>query len=73
MKEDQKIEEPPQENIKEKVPDLCIEVDEDISLWRAPLLPNKSTGSTNVVLLKFLRAKSLRWNEAFEMEEKDED
>lgn len=44
-----------------------IEVDEDISIWGVPLLPSKGNESTNVVLLKFLRAREFKVNEAFEM------
>ncbi|KAL5977270.1 hypothetical protein ACLOJK_021615 [Asimina triloba] len=43
------------------------EVDKDISLWGVPLLPSKEEGSTNVVLLKFLRAREFRVNDAFLM------
>ncbi|KAM7500469.1 hypothetical protein LguiA_024883 [Lonicera macranthoides] len=67
VKEEPKTEEKSQEKTEEKVPDLCVEVDEDISLWGAPLLPSKGTESTNVVLLKFLRAREFKVNEAFEM------
>lgn len=44
-----------------------IEVEEDISIWGVPLLPSKGNESTNVVLLKFLRAREFKVNEAFEM------
>lgn len=50
--------------------DKCEEpeaVDEDISIWGIPLLPSKGNESTNVVLLKFLRAREFKVNEAFEM------
>ncbi|KAG6395836.1 hypothetical protein SASPL_141965 [Salvia splendens] len=40
---------------------------EDISIWGIPLLPSKGNESTNVVLLKFLRAREFKVNEAFEM------
>ncbi|KAL4200757.1 hypothetical protein AMTRI_Chr02g255210 [Amborella trichopoda] len=39
----------------------------DISLWGVPLLPSKGLDNTDVVLLKFLRAREFRVNEAFEM------
>ncbi|XP_047958568.1 patellin-4 [Salvia hispanica] len=42
-------------------------IDEDISIWGIPLLPSKGNESTNVVLLKFLRAREFKVNEAFEM------
>ncbi|KAL0442392.1 UNVERIFIED_CONTAM: Patellin-4 [Sesamum latifolium] len=43
------------------------EVDIDISIWGVPLLPSKGNESTNVVLLKFLRAREFKVNDAFEM------
>ncbi|XP_058105678.1 patellin-4 [Magnolia sinica] len=43
------------------------EVDKDISLWGVPLLPSKGLDSTNVLLLKFLRAREFKVNEAFVM------
>ncbi|XP_031505000.1 patellin-4 [Nymphaea colorata] len=42
-------------------------VDEDICLWGVPLLPSKNLDTTNVVLLKFLRARDFKVNEALEM------
>lgn len=44
-----------------------VEVDQDISLWGVPLLPSKGDIATDVVLLKFLRARDFRVNDAFEM------
>lgn len=38
-----------------------------ISLWGVPLLPSKGTEGTDVVLLKFLRAREFKVNDAFEM------
>ncbi|CAN4080233.1 unnamed protein product [Withania somnifera] len=43
------------------------EVDKEISIWGVPLLPSKGDEKTNVVLLKFLRARDYRVNESFEM------
>ncbi|GAA0176374.1 hypothetical protein LIER_29380 [Lithospermum erythrorhizon] len=43
------------------------EVDENISIWGVPLLPSKGEDRTNVVLLKFLRARDFKVNEALEM------
>lgn len=40
---------------------------EDISIWGVPLLPNKGSEGTDVILLKFLRAREFKVNEAFEM------
>lgn len=43
------------------------EVDKEISIWGVPLLPSKGGEKTNVVLLKFLRARDYKVNESFEM------
>ncbi|GFZ05794.1 Sec14p-like phosphatidylinositol transfer family protein [Actinidia rufa] len=43
------------------------EIDKDISLWGVPLLPSKGETGTDVILLKFLRAREFLVNEAFEM------
>ncbi|KAJ4849309.1 Patellin-4 [Turnera subulata] len=44
------------------------EINKDISLWGIPLFPSKGTeGNTDVVLLKFLRAREFKVNDAFEM------
>ncbi|KMZ57747.1 Phosphatidylinositol transfer protein [Zostera marina] len=56
--EDKKVE------IKEKE---MVEVDKDIMLWGVPLLPSKGSESTNVILLKFLRARDFKSKDAFEM------
>ncbi|XP_047308244.1 patellin-4-like [Impatiens glandulifera] len=42
-------------------------VDKEISLWGVPLLPSKGSESTDVLLLKFLRAREFKTNEAFQM------
>ncbi|CAH8354842.1 unnamed protein product [Eruca vesicaria subsp. sativa] len=42
-------------------------VDNDIELWGVPLLPSKGAKGTDVILLKFLRARDFKVNEAFEM------
>ncbi|KAK4440275.1 Patellin-4 [Sesamum alatum] len=47
--------------------DAAAQVDRDISIWGVPLLPSKGNESTNVVLLKFLRAREFKVNDAFEM------
>ncbi|KAL3344948.1 hypothetical protein AABB24_024078 [Solanum stoloniferum] len=44
-----------------------VEVDKEISIWGVPLLPSKGDEKTNVVLLKFLRARDYKVNESFEM------
>ncbi|XP_050369774.1 LOW QUALITY PROTEIN: patellin-4 [Argentina anserina] len=52
----------------EEVKPECSEVvDIDISIWGVPLLPSKGSEGTDVVLLKFLRAREFKVNEAFEM------
>ncbi|KAJ4980975.1 hypothetical protein NE237_031812 [Protea cynaroides] len=43
------------------------EVNVDISLWGVPLLPSKGAKGTDVILLKFLRARDFKVNDAFEM------
>ncbi|XVF26292.1 hypothetical protein REPUB_Repub14bG0003600 [Reevesia pubescens] len=44
-----------------------VEVNKDISLWGVPLLPSKGGEATDVVLLKFLRAREFKVNDAFKM------
>lgn len=39
----------------------------DVSIWGVPLLPSKGAEGTDVVLLKFLRAREFKVNDAFEM------
>ncbi|KAK9268231.1 hypothetical protein L1049_010674 [Liquidambar formosana] len=61
-----------EEGAEEKKPDVdvkekCVQVDKDISIWGVPLLPSKGAEGTDVVLLKFLRAREFKVNEAFEM------
>ncbi|XP_041024352.1 patellin-4 [Juglans microcarpa x Juglans regia] len=56
----------------EKKPDTSNEekgfqTDTEISLWGVPLLPSKGAEATDVVLLKFLRAREFKVNDAFEM------
>ncbi|KAK9151249.1 hypothetical protein Syun_009558 [Stephania yunnanensis] len=50
-------------------PELAVPivVDENISLWGVPLLPSKGAEGIDVVLLKFLRAREFKVNDAFEM------
>ncbi|KAK4491542.1 hypothetical protein RD792_002294 [Penstemon davidsonii] len=43
------------------------EIDRDISIWGVPLLPSKGNESTDVILLKFLRAREFKVNDALEM------
>ncbi|XP_027184809.1 patellin-4 [Coffea eugenioides] len=47
--------------------DVDVEVDKDIFIWGVPLLASKGHEGTDVVLLKFLRARDFKVNEAFEM------
>lgn len=42
-------------------------VDKDVALWGVPLLPSKGDAATDVVLLKFLRARDFKAGAAFEM------
>lgn len=69
-----------QECVEEKKPEAVVEVekkveegveevvvDKDISIWGVPLLSSKGDEGTDVVLLKFLRARDFKANEAFEM------
>lgn len=42
-------------------------MDRDITLWGVPLLPSKCAEGNDVILLKFLRAREFKVNEAFEM------
>ncbi|EHA8589093.1 patellin-4 [Cocos nucifera] len=42
-------------------------IDKEVSLWGVPLLPSKGFDSTDVILLKFLRAREFKVKEAFEM------
>ncbi|XP_010262495.1 PREDICTED: patellin-4-like [Nelumbo nucifera] len=39
----------------------------DITLWGVPLLPSKGHAGTDVILLKFLKARDFKVKEAFEM------
>uniref|UniRef100_A0A0D6R818 CRAL-TRIO domain-containing protein n=1 Tax=Araucaria cunninghamii TaxID=56994 RepID=A0A0D6R818_ARACU len=41
--------------------------DDDVSMWGVPLLPTKGDERTDVILLKFLRARDFRVNDAFIM------
>ncbi|XP_044509683.1 patellin-4-like [Mangifera indica] len=64
--EEKKVEEEDPEAEEEKtVEEKC--VDKDISLWGVPLLQSKGAEELDVVLLKFLRARDFKVNDAFEM------
>ncbi|XWS20767.1 hypothetical protein CRYUN_Cryun31cG0130700 [Craigia yunnanensis] len=56
-----------QECKEKKSEEIGIEINKDISLWGVPLLPSKGGEATDVVLLKFLRAREFKVNDAFEM------
>ncbi|KAI9194529.1 hypothetical protein LWI28_006847 [Acer negundo] len=43
------------------------EIDNNVELWGVPLLPSKFAEGIDVVLLKFLRAREFKVNDAFEM------
>ncbi|KAI4297182.1 hypothetical protein L6164_037081 [Bauhinia variegata] len=67
--EDQKEAAKPEEE--EKKSDVGIEknvqIDTEIFLWGVSLLPSKGAEGIDVVLLKFLRAREFKVNDAFEM------
>ncbi|KAK9665998.1 hypothetical protein RND81_14G152200 [Saponaria officinalis] len=44
-----------------------VENDQNVSIWGVPLLPSKCSEGTDVILLKFLRAREFKPNDAFEM------
>ncbi|KAL2474796.1 Patellin-4 [Abeliophyllum distichum] len=71
-KEAEKKEECEAEKNSEEKPNECVdvEVDKDVSIWGVPLLPSKGDEGTNIVLLKFLRARDFKVNDAFQMLEK---
>ncbi|XP_043690186.1 patellin-4-like [Telopea speciosissima] len=65
-------EKPAQKAEEEKKPDVgteekAVELNKDISLWGVPLLPGKGAEATDVILLKFLRARDFKVNDAFVM------
>ncbi|KAF7103897.1 hypothetical protein CFC21_104829 [Triticum aestivum] len=45
----------------------AVAVDKDVALWGVPLLPSKGDEATDVVLLKFLRARDFKAGAAFDM------
>ncbi|KAM3214054.1 hypothetical protein ACQJBY_066462 [Aegilops geniculata] len=51
----------------EKAAPAAVVVDKDVALWGVPLLPSKGDEATDVVLLKFLRARDFKAGAAFEM------
>ncbi|KAI3935432.1 hypothetical protein MKW98_027572 [Papaver atlanticum] len=65
--EEKKVENQENEEEKTKSDDDVDVVDKDISLWGVPLLPSAGSEATDVILLKFLRARDFKVNEAFEM------
>ncbi|CAA3008459.1 patellin-4 [Olea europaea subsp. europaea] len=60
------------EKKREESPNECVdvEVEKEISIWGVPLLPSKGDEGTNIVLLKFLRARDFKVNDAYQMLEK---
>ncbi|XP_021298223.1 patellin-4 [Herrania umbratica] len=56
-----------QECEEKKSDEQGIEIKKDVSIWGVPLLPCKGGEATDVVLLKFLRAREFKVNDAFEM------
>lgn len=63
---DKTVEEEAEETEK-PVADGKSEVDTEIALWGVPLLPSKGAEGTDVILLKFLRARDLKVDDAFAM------
>ncbi|RDX76594.1 Patellin-4, partial [Mucuna pruriens] len=62
--------EEPKREVEEKEEEKSVEVEgevKDVFLWGVPLLPSKGAEGLDVVLLKFLRAREFKVNEAFEM------
>ncbi|MCL7028821.1 hypothetical protein MKW94_013913 [Papaver nudicaule] len=57
----------PEKEEEKKVENQESDVDKDISLWGVPLLPSAGSEATDIILLKFLRARDFKVNEAFEM------
>lgn len=43
------------------------EILENVTLWGVPLLPSRGDSATDTVLIKFLRAREFKVNDAFEM------
>ena len=66
LNEDTKEPPTPAEEEEEKTRDV-LEVDQDMKLWGAYLLPSKGDKGTDVILLKFLRARDFKSQEAFDM------
>ncbi|RYQ79222.1 hypothetical protein Ahy_Scaffold6g107929 isoform A [Arachis hypogaea] len=56
-----------QEEKKSEEEEKSVEVEKDVSLWGVPILPSKGDEGTDVVLLKFLRAREFKVSDAFEM------
>ncbi|XP_073134587.1 patellin-4 [Henckelia pumila] len=67
---DEGAEEKPNECAKTPESDANNEVNKDISIWGVPLLPSKGDDRTDVILLKFLRARDFKVSDAFQMLEK---
>ncbi|GAV73505.1 CRAL_TRIO domain-containing protein/CRAL_TRIO_N domain-containing protein [Cephalotus follicularis] len=61
------VEEGGKEEINAVMEEKVMDIDKDIALWGVPLLPSKGDKRTDVILLKFLRAREFKVNDAFEM------
>ncbi|KAH7577674.1 hypothetical protein ACOSP7_001340 [Xanthoceras sorbifolium] len=60
----------PKKNLSSKQAKKAIQELKEISLWGVPLLPTKGHEGTDIVLLKFLKAKDFKVHEAFNMLQK---
>ncbi|KAK9274916.1 hypothetical protein L1049_022171 [Liquidambar formosana] len=56
-----------QEKTHVAIEENVVDIDKDIVLWGVPLLPSKGDMGTDIILLKFLRAREFKVDEAFEM------
>ncbi|XP_021765388.1 patellin-4-like [Chenopodium quinoa] len=67
--EGKKADNPAEESSKQETGEEKIEGDyeSNISIWGVPLLPSKGSEGTDVILLKFLRAREFKVNDTYEM------
>ncbi|XP_074559976.1 patellin-4 [Curcuma longa] len=55
------------ETVEEKAVQSEKAIDEEVTLWGVPLLPSNGGDHTDVILLKFLRARDFKVKDAFQM------